>query len=342
MTGLAQPDIPRVGVSASLLREHVFMLASDGMQGRKTGTAGQRQAASYCTASFRQSHLLVVFRLDSTRSSFRQTYPFITTDIALFGSSRTYGSPSPTYKRDELAPPPRTAKDSSRVSFGDNLAGLLVGTDLKQEVVVVSAHYDHLGRSGGQIFHGADDNASGTAAVLGMAAVFDSLARQGVRPRRSVLFVLFSGEEGGLLGSQYFVANSPIPLNQFVCDLNVDMVGRIDEAHRGKPDYCYLITGNQGSELQTVAETVNQQSVNLAINEGGYDTKNDPGQYFFRSDHYNFAQLGIPVLFFTSGQHTDYHRPSDTADKIAYEVLQKRATLVFQTVWSVANSAPKN
>lgn len=337
MTGFGQPDISRVTVPTSLLRKHVFTLASDGMQGRKTGTVGQRQAASYCTASFRQSHLLVVFRLDSIRGSFRQTYAFTTTDVALFGSSRTYGSTPLTYKRDELVPVPRTAKDSNRVSFGDNLAGLLVGADLKQEVVIVSAHYDHLGRSGGQIFHGADDNASGTATVLSVAAVFDSLARQGVRPKRSILFVLFSGEEGGLLGSKYFVANSPIPLNQLVCDLNVDMVGRIDEAHREKPDYCYLITGNQGSELQTIAETVNQQSVNLALNEGGYDVKNDPDRHFFRSDHYNFAQLGIPVLFFTNGSHPDYHRPSDTADKIAYDVLQKRATLVFQTAWLVAN-----
>lgn len=255
-------------------------------------------------------------------------------DVALFGNSRTYG----TYKRDELALLPLTAKDSNRVSFSDNLAGLLIGTDLKQEVVVLSAHYDHLGKSGSQIFHGADDNASGTATVLGVAAVFDSLARQGIRPRRSILFVLFSGEEGGLLGSQYFIANSPIPLNQFVCDLNVDMVGRVDMPHRNKPDYCYIITDKLGNKIQTTAEVANRQSVNLALNEGGYDTKNDPEQYFFRSDHYNFAKLGIPVLFFTSGGHPDYHRPSDTADKIQYEVLGKRATLVFQTAWSVANS----
>ena len=142
-----------------------------------------------------------------------------------------------------------------------------------------------------------------------------------------------------MLGSQYFVTNSPIPLNQFVCDLNVDMVGRVDYAHRRKPDYCYLITDTQGLELQKTAEAANRLSVNLALNEGGYDTKNDPERHFFRSDHYNFAKLGIPVLFFTSGQHPDYHQPSDTADKIAFDVLQKRATLVFQTAWAIANSA---
>ena len=334
-----QPDVSRVTVSSLLLKEHVFMLASDSLQGRETGTTGQLQAAFYCTNSLRKSRLLSAFRIDSIRGSFRQTFAFTITDVALFGNSRVPGSAPPTYKRHELAPLPVTAKDSNRVLLGHNLAGLLIGTDLKQEVVVLSAHYDHLGRSGSQIFHGADDNASGTATVLGVAAVFDSLARQGVRPRRSILFVLFSGEEGGLLGSQYFVYNSPIPLNQFVCDLNVDMVGRVDYFHRKKPDYCYLITDKLGRELQTTAETANQQSVNLALNQGGYDTKNDPEQHFYRSDQYNFAKLGLPVLFFTSGQHPDYHRPSDTADRIVYDVLQKRATLVFQTAWRVANAA---
>lgn len=352
--GVAQPDISRVLVSASLLKKHVYLLASDSLQGRETGTAGQLQAAFYCTRTFRQHHLSTVFRIDSTRFSYRQTFAFTATDVANFGTVRggysaapslgpamqRYGSAPSTYKRYELAALPSTAKDSSKVLFGDNIAGLLVGTDLKQEVVVLSAHYDHLGRSGKQVYPGADDNASGTATVLSLAAVFDSLAQQGIRPRRSILFVLFSGEEAGLLGSQYFVTNSPIPLNQFACDLNVDMVGRVDDEHRRKPDYCYLIRGNQGSELQTTAETVNEQSVNLALNTGGYDTKNDPNQYFYRSDQYNFARFGVPALFFTDGQHPDYHQPTDTADKIVYDVLQKRATLVFQTAWRIANPTP--
>ncbi|WP_460907533.1 M28 family metallopeptidase [Spirosoma areae] len=252
-----------------------------------------------------------------------------------------YSTAPRTYKRHELAPLPLTAKDSSRVLLSHNVAGLLIGTDLKQEVILISAHYDHLGHSGGLIFHGADDNASGTATVLGIAATFDSLAQQGVRPRRSILFVLFSGEEGGLLGSQYFVYNSPIPLSQLVCDLNVDMVGRVDNWHRKKPDYCYLLAGKQNSELKRAAEIANQQSVNLDLNQGGYDTETDPNQYFYRSDHYNFVKQGIPALFFTNGEHPDYHQPSDTADKIVYDVLQKRATLIFQTAWVVANESPK-
>ncbi len=149
--------------------------------------------------------------------------------------------------------------------------------------------------------------------------------------------MLFSGEEGGLLGSSYFVYNSPIPLPQLVGDLNVDMVGRVDDAHRKKPDYCYLLTNKEGQKLRQIAEQANAQSVKLAINEGGYDTVSDPEQFFYRSDHYNFAKKGVPALFFTNGSHIDYHKITDTADRINYEALAKRATLVFQTAWVLAN-----
>lgn len=336
----AQQKISKVSVSSSLLKKHVYTLASDSLQGRETGTVGQLKAALYCTQVFRLSHLLATFALDSVRASFRQTFAFTITEVALFGNSYVRGDRRSTYKRHELMPSSLTTTDSNNIFFGDNVAGLLIGTDLKQEVVVVSAHYDHLGNSGKRIFHGADDNASGTATILSVATLFDSLAQRGIRPRRSILFVLFSGEEGGLLGSQYFVKHSPIPFNQFMCDLNVDMIGRVDHAHRKKPNYCYLITGKKNNKLLKVAEVSNNESVKLALNQGGYDTVNDPEQHFYRSDHYNFAELDIPILFFTSGQHTDYHQPSDTADKINYEVLRKRATLVFQTAWHVANSTP--
>ncbi len=332
----AQPAISRVTVSDSLLKQHVFTLASDSFEGRETGTNGQLKAGLYCTQAFRLSHLLAAFRLDSIRGSFRQTYAFTTTEVAIFGSSRTYGSAPPTYKKHELVPLPLTKEDSSRVKLGHNVAGLFVGTDLKQEVVVVSAHYDHLGRIGRRIYPGADDNASGAATVLSVASVFDSLAQQGIRPRRSILFLLFSGEEGGLLGSDYFVHNSPISLKQIVCDLNVDMVGRVDSQHRKKRNYCYLIAGREDHALRKAAETANQQSIRMEL-DYAYDTETDPNQYFYRSDHYNFAKFGIPILFFMDGGHADYHQPSDTADKINYEVLQKRATLVFQTAWLVAN-----
>lgn len=360
---IAQVDVSHMVVPADWLRKHVFMLASDSLQGRETGTVGQQQASIYCARSFRQSHLLAAFRIDSVQGSFRQTFAFTVSTSVPFGMRQLYGStpsgnvrayqapgsfsrstyqaiPS-TYKPLELAPLPVTARDSSHVSLSHNVGGLLMGTDLRREVVVLSAHYDHLGKVGKRIYHGADDNASGTATILSVASVFDSLARQGVRPRRSILFLLFSGEEGGLLGSQYFVANSPIPLHQLICDLNVDMVGRADDYHSKKPNYCYLITGSQMNGLASLASRANDQSVHLALNDGGYDTDSDPKQYFYRSDHYNFVKVGIPALFFSDGEHSDYHQPSDTADKIDYELLQKRATLVFQTAWLVANEEAK-
>ena len=337
----AQPTVAPVRVPIDLLRKHVYFLASDSLQGRETGTQGQRDAAIYCSRAFRQSRLSPFFMVDSGSASFRSTYPFNSTQVGVFGGARPGQTGNvqtipTTMTRFELIDPPRNHRDSMRVLFGQNVAGLLLGTDLKQQVVIISAHYDHLGRKGGQVFPGADDNGSGTASVLSIAATFDSLARQGIRPRRSVLFLLFSGEEGGLIGSQYFVTHCPLVTDQIVCDLNVDMVGRVDFGHRKKPAYCYLISGERDGGLRKAVDRANKQSVGLELNFD-YDTPTDPNQFYYRSDHYNFAKYGVPILFFMDGIHPDYHRPTDTADRINYDVLQQRATLVFQTAWLMAN-----
>lgn len=334
----SQKAVNKVTVPVDLLKKHVYLLASDSLQGRGTGQQGQREAALYCSRNFTRSRLTPIFRLDSARFSYRQTYPFRLTAITPYGiTARSDGKRAgQTFNRYELANDPVNRQDSLQVSYGQNVAGLLIGTDLKKEFVVISAHYDHLGREGGVIYPGADDNASGTAAVLGIAATFDSLSRLGIRPRRSLLFVLFSGEEGGLIGSQYFIGNFPFSLDQIVCDLNIDMVGRVDKAHKKSPDYCYIIGGPTNKPLRRVVEEANEQSINIELNRE-YDNEYDQNQYYYRSDHYNFGRLGIPVMFFMDGNHPDYHRTSDTADKINYTVLQKRATLVFQAAWRVAN-----
>lgn len=340
---LAQPTVDRVLVSDSLLRRHVYHLAADSLQGRRTGTVGQQKAVAYCLRAFRASHLFAAFRADSLRSSYRQNFPIRFTSMAYYGSmpglyaSQPYRS---SYQQAELINKPMSRRDSSRAMFGVNMGGLIPGTDLKQEIIMLSAHYDHLGATGKRIFHGADDNASGTAAVLSVAAVFDSLARAGVHSRRTVLFVLFSGEEDGLLGSAYFVNHPPADLNRIVCGINVDMIGRVDDAHLSRPDYCYLITNRRGDELKRVIEGVNAQRVGLQLNQGGYDTTEDPDCHFRRSDQYNLSLAGIPALLMTSGEHADYHSTTDTAEKIHYDALQKRATLLFQTAWTLANPAP--
>lgn len=153
------------------------------------------------------------------------------------------------------------------------------------------------------------------------------------------MLVFFSGEEGGLIGSQYFVDHSPIPINQLVGNLNVDMVGRVDSEHNDFPFYCYLIDGGHQKGIRQFADSANSQTTRLKL-DYSYNSLDDPHQYFYRSDQINFAKLGIPVLLFTNGLHDDYHRPTDTADKIRYDVLQKRATLVFQTAWLLANYSP--
>ena len=333
---VAQTDLSPVSVSGELLKKHVYFLASDSLQGSETGTDGQIKAANYCIRTFRQSHLVAPFRLDSVSASYRQFYAFTTTEVASFGRPGVYNSKE-RFKLHEFAPLPITAKDSNRVQTASNIGGLLIGTDLKKEILILSAHYDHLGHQGTRIFHGADDNASGTAVVMGVAAAFDSLAQLGIRPRRSILFLLFSGEEGGLMGSRFFVYSSPIPLPQIKCVLNVDMIGRIDFEHKRITDYCYLLGNDQANSFKKLADRANRQSVGLSLNREGYDTKNDPEFHFKRSDQYSFAMVGLPAMLFTSGQHADYHRPTDTADRIEYNVLQKRATLIFQTVWAIAN-----
>jgi Zn-dependent M28 family amino/carboxypeptidase len=326
----SQPEIPTVSVSIQLLKSHVYAITADRFSGRETGKPGQKSAAYYCGSVLKINHLIPFFQVDSTRYSFLQTYPFESVAI------RPYGNAVSVYKRYTLVDPPVTARDSSLVLFGQNVAGVLVGDDLKQELVVLSAHYDHLGSVEGVVYPGADDNGSGTATVLSIAAVFDSLAQAGIKPRRSVLFVLFSGEEGGLIGSQYFINNSLISPAQFVADLNIDMVGRVDNAHRRKPNYCYIIGGNKNNNLREVVAQVNQQSVGLFL-DPEHDNENDPNQYFYRSDQLNFVLAGVPALFFMDGEHPDYHQPTDTADRIEYGVLQKRATLIFQTAWFLAN-----
>ncbi|MCK8490682.1 M28 family peptidase [Spirosoma sp. RP8] len=330
----AQPALSRLVVSDSLLKNHVYALADKRFEGRQTGTKGQQEASLYCVRSFRQSHLSAVFSLDSLRGSLRQPFFYSRSRIKPFGARS--GLAASSYEQYELISPPLTTDDSSQVIMGHNVAGLLIGTDLKKEILVLSAHYDHLGQNGDEIYHGADDNASGTAALLSIASLFDSLAQKGIRSRRSLLFVLFSGEEQGLLGSKHFVNNSPIPLQQFIADLNIDMVGRTDFKHRKNHNYCYLIAGKNDDMLRKTADAANKQSVAIDL-DYAHDSENDPNQYFYRSDHYNFARFGIPVMFFSDGEHPDYHRPWDTADKINYGVLQKRATLVFQTAWLLAN-----
>ncbi len=222
---------------------------------------------------------------------------------------------------------------------GSNVLGYVEGVDanLKDEVVVVSAHYDHLGMRGNSIFNGADDNGSGSSMVMDLAQAFAEAKKAGAGPRRSVLFLLVSGEEKGLLGSEFYSEHPVFPLEKTVADVNVDMIGRTDKKHRDNPNYIYVIGADRLSiMLHKINDAANRQFVHLEL-DYTYNAKDDPNRFYYRSDHYNFAKHGIPSVFFFSGTHEDYHRPTDTVDKIMFDKMVKIGTLVFYTTWELAN-----
>jgi len=149
--------------------------------------------------------------------------------------------------------------------------------------------------------------------------------------------MLVTGEEKGLLGSKYYTDNPIFPLENTVVNVNIDMVGRIDEEHKNNPEYIYVIGSNMMSDdLHEINETANNTYTNLEL-DYKYNAVDDPNRFFYRSDHFNFAIKGIPAIFFFNGTHADYHRPSDTIEKINFEVMQKRALLAFYNAWEIAN-----
>jgi hypothetical protein len=221
----------------------------------------------------------------------------------------------------------------------ENVAALLRGTEKPNEYIVISSHLDHIGVSAnGEINNGADDDGSGTVALLEIAEAFKTAADAGQGPKRSIVFLHVTGEEKGLLGSRYYTDMDPIlPLEQTVANLNIDMIGRIDPKYTGDRNYLYLIGSDKlSTELHNLSEEVNKKYTNIEF-DYTYNDKNDPNRFYYRSDHYNFAKNNIPIIFYFNGTHADYHRPGDTPDKINYDLLENRSRLIFHTAWEIAN-----
>ncbi|MCW3093779.1 MAG: peptidase [Ferruginibacter sp.] len=228
----------------------------------------------------------------------------------------------------------RTVIDAS------NVIGVLEGTDKKDEFVFLTGHYDHLGKHDGKIFYGADDDGSGTCAVLEMADAFSQAKAAGFGPRRTIVFMTVSGEEKGLWGSEYYSDHPVFPLEKTSVDLNTDMVGRIDtERKTGDTlNYVYVIGHDKlSSELPGINEGVNNKYTQLVF-DYKFDDPKDLNRIYFRSDHYNFAKKGVPILFFYDGMlKADYHKPTDTIDKIYWDLYEKRVRMIFHTAWDIAN-----
>ena len=248
---------------------------------------------------------------------------------------------------------------------GENVVGILEGSDpvLKNEYVVMSAHLDHIGLSaplpdGHNVNNGADDDGSGSSGLLALARSYAEGAAKGMRPKRSIVFLWNAGEERGLWGSQYFNEYPSIDLTKVVADLNMDMIGRTKGPGYSDPDPTHVLV-NPGEifvvgpnvssdDLEKTLETVNGNYQKLKLNHF-YDTTAPDATHdnlgpqprgqriFYRSDHYNFAKMSIPIAFFTNGLHPDYHRPTDTPDKIDYKQIQIVSKTVAAVGWVLGN-----
>ena len=220
----------------------------------------------------------------------------------------------------------------------ENVVAIIPGSEKPEEYLVISSHLDHIGIHEGQINNGADDDGSGSVALLEIAEAFQKAVAEGNGPKRSIIFLHVSGEEKGLLGSKYYTNNPLYPLTQTIANLNVDMIGRTDPKRtEGKRNYVYLIGSDRlSTELHQISEAANAATLNVEL-DYTYNAPDDPNRFYFRSDHYNFAKNNIPVIFYFNGTHADYHRPSDTVDKIEFDLLKERTQLIFYTAWELAN-----
>jgi hypothetical protein len=226
----------------------------------------------------------------------------------------------------------------------ENVLGFIEGTDKKEEIVILTAHYDHIGVDikNNEVYNGADDDGSGTVAIMEIAEAFAKAKADGNGPRRSILIMPVAGEEKGLLGSEYYSENPVYPLANTVVDLNIDMIGRLDVKHADDPNYVYIIGSTMlSTELHEINETANRTYTKLDL-DYEFNTIDDPNRYYYRSDHYNFAKNNVPVIFYFNGVHADYHKPTDTVDKINFDKIETITRLVFYTSWQLANKEKRS
>ena len=223
--------------------------------------------------------------------------------------------------------------------ISENVIGYIPGTEKPNEYIYITAHYDHIGVIDNEVYNGADDDGSGTVGVIEIAEAFALAKAQGQGPKRSVVFMTVAGEEKGLLGSQFYTSNPSFPINNSVCDLNIDMIGRVDDAHKNDTNYIYVIGSDKiSSDLHEINEKMNSAYTHMSL-DYTFNSPSDPNRFYYRSDHYNFAKYNIPIIFYFNGVHEDYHKATDEISKINFPMLSNRTKLVFYTAWEIANRA---
>jgi hypothetical protein len=292
-------------ITESDLKTLLYIVASDEMEGRETGSPGQKKAGEYLISQYKKNGV----PFPKGASSYYQPIP------ASYLNKR---------ERDNL-------------SDSENIWAFIEGSEKPEEIIVISAHYDHVGMKNGEVYNGADDDGSGTVALVEIAQAFALAKKEGHSPKRSLLFIHMTGEEHGLHGSRYYSENPLFPLKNTITDINIDMIGRRDEAHSSSNNYIYLIGSDYlSSDLYAICEKANKEYVQLNL-DYTFNDKKDPNRFYYRSDHYNFAKNGIPSVFLFNGVHADYHKESDEVSKIEFDALTKRTQLAFSIAWEIAN-----
>ena len=289
-------------ITAQELSTHLYEFSSNKFEGRKVGEAGQKLAANFLKDYYLKEHITSPFGNNNYFQKIPQSF------------------------------------FSNGVKASENVLAYVEGTEKPDELIIISAHLDHLGISEmGEIYNGADDDGSGTVAIMEMAQAFQKAKDEGYGPKRSILFLHLTAEEIGKKGSEYYTKNPVFPLENTISNLNIDMIGRVDNMHETNRNYIYLIGADRLSkELHYISEKVNSTFCQIEL-DYRYNAERDKHHYYSRSDHYNFASKGIPVIFYFNGEHKDYHEATDTPDKIDYQLLQKRTRLIFATAWQLAN-----
>lgn len=287
------------------LKKHLYIVAADSMEGRNTGTPGQKKAGKYLISQYEANGI---------------SFPK--------GAEGWYQKVPSEFMSKAFSP---------KLNDSENIWAFIEGTEKPEEILVISAHYDHVGMKNGEVFNGADDDGSGTVALLEIAQAFMEAKKEGYGPKRSILFLHVTGEEHGLHGSRYYSEHPLFPIASTIADLNIDMIGRRDDDHKDNGNYVYVIGSNRlSTDLHNINEAANTKYTKLNL-DYKYNARTDINQFYYRSDHYNFAKKGIPIIFYFNGVHADYHKATDTPDKIEYDLLTKRAQLAFATAWELAN-----
>tara|TARA_R110000868_G_scaffold292498_1_gene552970 strand:- start:134 stop:1150 length:1017 start_codon:yes stop_codon:yes gene_type:complete len=292
-------------ITASELKTHLYIVAADSMEGRETGSTGQKKAGQYLISQYKKNNI----SFPKGATSFFQNVP-------AEALNKRYGD---------------------KLNSSENIWAFIEGSEKPDEVIVVSAHYDHVGVKNGDVYNGADDDGSGTVALLEIAQAFEIAKKEGHGPKRSIMFFHATGEEHGLLGSSYYSEHPLFPFENTITDINIDMIGRRDVEHANSNNYVYLIGADRlSSDLDAICTLANAKYTKMDI-DYKYNDLADPNHFYERSDHYNFAKHGIPSVFIFNGVHADYHKKTDTPDKIEYDALAKRAQLAFTIAWDLAN-----